>query len=153
MSWIDPEQLRRSIQQVRDKEQLRRELVALRPSQKFVFCYRCSFDIVRSASATLSNWTKKKRHDADHVINIVCAYFNVERRLLEHKTRKRQIVAARQVAMYFLKDRTAMSHKAIGEIMGGRDHTTSIHSIQTVKNLLEVDDKMREDIENLRRIL
>ena len=62
------------------------------------------------------------------------------------KTRKREIVQARQITMYLAKAFTKNSLKTIGEHFGGRDHTTVIHSCQTVKDLMDTDTVFRENV-------
>lgn len=69
----------------------------------------------------------------------VVAYYNISLDDLRGKSRKKGIVAARQVAMYLIKKYTTHSLKSIGSYFGGRDHTTVIHAVQVVDNLLNKD--------------
>ena len=80
---------------------------------------------------------------------ITCEYFNIPEDLVRAKTRKREVVQARQVAMYFCKQLTQNSLKTIGLHFGGRDHSTVIHANQSVENQMETDPKYREMIEEL----
>lgn len=75
----------------------------------------------------------------DAVITEVCERYNVTLEQLQVKTRRREIVLARQIAMYFLKKYTKLSLNGIGEIFGGFDHTTSIYAIHTVNDLKATD--------------
>ena len=70
---------------------------------------------------------------------------------LLQKTRKREIVQARQITMYLAKAFTKNSLKTIGEHFGGRDHTTVIHSCQTVKDLMDTDGVFRENVLELQQ--
>jgi chromosomal replication initiator protein len=70
---------------------------------------------------------------------------------LKQNTRKREVVNARQISMYLAKKYTKNSLKEIGRHFGNKDHSTVIHSIQVVDNLLEVDKKFREDLEELKK--
>ena len=70
--------------------------------------------------------------NVDFIQKTVADYFSVPVALLKEKTRKKEIVTARQVAMYFTKEHTSHSLKTIGFHFGGRDHATVIHSVQTV---------------------
>lgn len=79
----------------------------------------------------------------------VCDRFEVHYERLLQKTRKREIVQARQVTMYLAKMFTANSLKAIGEHFGGRDHTTVIHSCQTVKDLMDTNSDFKIDVTDL----
>jgi chromosomal replication initiator protein len=81
---------------------------------------------------------------------LVCAYFGIDERLLRDKTRKREVVQARQVAMYFCKQLTQHSLKDIGLRFGGRDHSTVIHAIQSVEDQLETDPRFREAVEEIK---
>ncbi len=82
--------------------------------------------------------------------HLVCAYFGIDERLIRDKTRKREIVQARQVAMYFCKQLTQHSLKDIGLRFGGRDHSTVIHAIQSVEDQLETDPRFRESVEAIK---
>ena len=89
----------------------------------------------------------------EEIQRVVCEYFNISEDLVRAKTRKREVVQARQVAMYFSKDLTQHSLKTIGLHFGGRDHSTVIHAIQSIENQIETDPKFREMIEEVRRKL
>lgn len=80
---------------------------------------------------------------------LVCDFFGVELRLLKAKTRKREIVQARQITMHLSKIFTKHSLKTIGIHFGGRDHTTVIHSCQTVKDLMDSDNVYKAIVESL----
>ncbi len=77
--------------------------------------------------------------NADYVQKYVSDYFDVSVELLKSKTRKREIVVARQIGMYLTKEFTNLSLKSIGSHYGGRDHTTVIHAINTVNDLVDTD--------------
>src|SRR5882762_8397686 len=81
--------------------------------------------------------TSSKEITIDAIQKMVCEFFDVPYDRLLHKTRKREIVQARQISMYLAKAFTKNSLKTIGEHFGGRDHTTVIHSCQTVKDLMD----------------
>ena len=71
--------------------------------------------------------------------------------MLTSKTRKREIVQARQIAMFFAKNLTKSSLATIGTSIGGKDHATVLHACKTVNNLLETDKGFRvyiDEIEN-----
>ena len=89
--------------------------------------------------------------NVDFIQKTVADYFSVPVALLKEKTRKKEIVTARQVAMYFTKEHTSHSLKTIGYHFGGRDHATVIHSVQTVSDLIDSDKKFRDQISELRK--
>ncbi len=86
----------------------------------------------------------------DELQNVVSDYFKVSVDLVCSKTRKREVVRARQVAMYFCKELTPNSLKTIGLHFGGRDHSTVIHANQSVQDQIETDPMFRDMISELR---
>ena len=96
-------------------------------------------------------------HDApvsitvEEIQRIVAEFYGIGDHLMRDKTRKREIVQARQVAMFFSKQFTPHSLKNIGLHFGGRDHSTVIHATQSVENQIDTDERFRESIETLRR--
>ncbi len=89
----------------------------------------------------------------EQIQQIVCEYFSIPEDLVRARTRKREVVQARQVAMFFAKQFTKHSLKTIGLHFGGRDHSTVIHAIQSVENQIDTDHKFREIIDEIRRKL
>jgi chromosomal replication initiator protein len=89
----------------------------------------------------------------EQIQQIVCNYFTIQEDLVRARTRKREVVQARQVAMYFSKIYTKHSLKTIGLKFGGRDHSTVIHGVQSIENQIETDPHFREVIEELRHKL
>lgn len=85
----------------------------------------------------------------DYIQKTVSEYFEVSLEDLKAKTRKKEIVIARQVAMYFSKEYTNHSLKSIGYHFGGRDHSTVIHAVQSVNDIMEIDAKFKQSIDNL----
>jgi chromosomal replication initiator protein len=90
--------------------------------------------------------TSSKEITIDNIQKMVCEYYDVPYEKLQQKTRKREIVQARQITMYLAKAFTKNSLKTIGEHFGGRDHTTVIHSCQTVKDLMDTDSVFKENV-------
>ncbi|AIZ64530.1 chromosomal replication initiation protein [Hymenobacter sp. DG25B] len=87
----------------------------------------------------------------DFIQKTVAEFFSISVDLLKDKTRKKEVVTARQVAMYFAKEHTNHSLKSIGYHFGGRDHSTVIHSVQTVSDLIDSDKQFRGQIQDLRK--
>ena len=77
-------------------------------------------------------------------------YFGFPDDLLRAKTRKKEIVQARQVAMYLCKTLTESTYKTIGLHFGGRDHSTVIHAINSTEDILQSDSKLRETIDMIK---
>jgi chromosomal replication initiator protein len=105
------------------------------------------------AKKVLRNFVKSssKEITIDAIQKMVCDYFDVAYDKLLQKTRKREIVQARQITMYLAKSFTKNSLKTIGEHFGGRDHTTVIHSCQTVKDLMDTDSLFKESVLELQQ--
>ena len=98
-------------------------------------------DLIKDTRVTLT---------IEEIQRLVCEYFSIEEDLVRAKTRKREIVQARQIAMYFCKQFTQHSLKTIGLHFGGRDHSTVIHANQSVENQIDTEPKFRELIEEIR---
>jgi chromosomal replication initiator protein len=89
----------------------------------------------------------------DYIQKVVCDYFDLPIELLKSKTRKREVVQARQIAMYFAKKMTKSSLANIGAHCGGKDHATVLHACRTVNNLSETDKQFRGYLEDLEKKL
>ncbi|MBI1315289.1 chromosomal replication initiator protein DnaA [bacterium] len=89
----------------------------------------------------------------DYIQKVVCDYFDMPVELLKSKTRKREIVQARQLTMYFAKQLTKSSLASIGAQCGNKDHATVLHACRTVSNLAETDKRFRVYVEDLRKKL
>jgi chromosomal replication initiator protein len=93
--------------------------------------------------------TTSREISIDYIQKIVCDYFNIPLELINSKTRKREIVQARQLAMYFSKKHTKSSLANIGLHCGNKDHATVLHACRTVNNLVETDKQFRGFVEEL----
>lgn len=82
---------------------------------------------------------------------LVAEFFGVTKEMLAGKTRKRQIVIARQLSMFLAKKLTDASLKAIGASFGGRDHSTVIHSCKAVQDLLDTDTIFKQTADDLEK--
>lgn len=85
----------------------------------------------------------------DYIQKIICDYFNLPLDLLNSKTRKREIVQARQLAMFFAKKHTKSSLATIGLHCGNKDHATVLHACRTVTNLIETDKNFRGFVDEI----
>ncbi len=95
----------------------------------------------------------KREISIDYIQKIVCDYFNMPVENLKSKTRKREIVQARQIAMFFAKNLTKSSLATIGSLIGGKDHATVLHACKTVNNLIDTDKRFRVYIEEIEKKL
>jgi len=95
----------------------------------------------------------KKEVSIDYIQKVVSKYFEMDVTTLQSKTRKRHIVQARQLAMYFAKRMTKASLASIGSQIGSRDHATVLHACKTVDNLTETDKQFRKYVDELTKKL
>ncbi len=95
----------------------------------------------------------KREVSIDYIQKVVCGYFEIPVDSIQTKTRKREIVQARQVAMYFSKNLTKASLATIGSQIGGKDHATVLHACKTVNNLLETDKLFKGQIDEIEKKL
>ncbi len=89
----------------------------------------------------------------DSIQDLVANHFNLDVDILQSKSRKRNIVTARQLAMFFVKKHTNHSLKSIGKAFGGRDHSTVIYSCRTVNDLIDSDKSFQLIVEELEKKL
>jgi chromosomal replication initiator protein len=95
----------------------------------------------------------KREISVDYIQKIVCDYFSLTPDLLQSKTRKREIVQARQIAMYFSKSLTKSSLASIGSQIGGKDHATVLHACKTVSNLVDTDKRFKTQVDAIEKKL
>ncbi len=95
----------------------------------------------------------KREVSIEYIQKVVSDYFEMDVATLQSKTRKRHIVQARQLAMFFAKRLTKASLASIGSQIGKRDHATVLHACKTVDNLAETDRQFRKYIEDLTKKL
>jgi chromosomal replication initiator protein len=84
------------------------------------------------------------------ITKVVCAYLNIDENKLRDKTRKKEVVLARQLAMFLSKELTKSSLKTIGLNFGGRDHSTVIHACTTIQEAIFTDHSIKEMVEHLK---
>ena len=89
----------------------------------------------------------------DKVQKVVCDYFNITRDELLSKTRKRQIVQARQIAMYMSRSLINCSLSTIGAEIGGKDHATVLHACATVNDLMSTDKSFKQYVTDIEKML
>lgn len=85
----------------------------------------------------------------DEILDKVCAHFNVTTNAVNSRSRKQDIVLARQVSMYLAQKFTKMPAKRIGKLVGGRDHSTVLHSCSQIEKRLEVDKGFNAELSSI----
>jgi chromosomal replication initiator protein len=102
----------------------------------------------------IKNNIKPKKHvSMDEIIETIAHFYNLDKSLIYEKTRRKEIVRARQVAMFLLREDFSISFPLIGRKMGGRDHTTVIHSCDKIKEEMETDAGLAQELEQIRAML
>lgn len=114
--------------------------------------YNCNVDM-RLAERVIKRAVKidDKPLTVDDIVETVCNHFNVSPSSINGKSRKRELVVARQVSMYLAQKYTKMPTSRIGKLVGGRDHSTVIHSCSQVKSRMKSDAAFSEEISSIER--
>ena len=97
-----------------------------------------------------NNIKPKKNVSIKDVVKTIGDYYNLEENSIYEKTRRKEIVKARQVVMYLLREDFNVSYPLIGQRLGGKDHTTVIHSYLKIKNDLKNDPQLLQELEQIR---
>jgi chromosomal replication initiator protein len=95
----------------------------------------------------------KKKVSFEEIIDAVAEFYNLKAETLSESTRRKEIVHARQVAMYLLREDYNFSFPFIGKRMGGRDHTTVIHSCEKISREVKTGCPVIQEVETLRSVL
>lgn len=93
---------------------------------------------------------QRKTINTDEIIAAVSSYYNIPNTELKGKSRKKEIVRPRQIAMYLLRKESSMSFPSIGDHFSGRDHTTAMHACEKIERLIEQDEELSQEISFLR---
>ena len=100
-----------------------------------------------------NNIKPKKNISLEDIVKVVAHFYNLEESAMYEKNRRKEIVEARQVAMYILREDYNISFPHIGKKLGGRDHTTVMHSNEKITRELTEDPNLIHDLEQIRAML
>jgi chromosomal replication initiator protein len=95
----------------------------------------------------------KKLVSVKDVIKVVADFYNISETSIYEKTRKKEVVKPRQVIMYLLREDLNISYPSIGEKMGGRDHTTVIHSCEKIKEDIKSNQTLLQEVNHIRSLM
>jgi chromosomal replication initiator protein len=87
------------------------------------------------------------------VVKTVAGFYDIPEKDIYEKTRRKEIVKPRQIVMYILREDYNASYPMIGKNLGGRDHTTVMHSYEKMKKDLSDDDSLRSEVEKIRSLM
>lgn len=109
---------------------------------------------INDVKSIMKNHIKEKTsRTPEDIIELVSKYYNTNPQLMSGKTRRQDIVYPRQICIYVLRDFLNVSYQAIGEKLGGRDHTTIMHSYEKVKEEKERNAQINKELEEIKQIL
>src|SRR3989344_4104576 len=97
-----------------------------------------------------NNVKPKKNVSVKEIVKIISNFYNIEENSIYEKTRRKEVVKPRQVIMYILRKDFNVSYPSIGEKLGGRDHTTVIHSCKKVEEDIKNNNLLEQEIEQIR---
>lgn len=89
----------------------------------------------------------------DEVVRRVAQYYEVAEKSIYEKTRKKEVVKPRQIIMYILREEFSVSYPSIGEKLGGRDHTTVIHSCEKIKEEIKSNSALEQELDHIRALI
>lgn len=95
----------------------------------------------------------KKTTSLKQIIKSVAEFYDIKEEELLEKNRRKEIVKPRQIVMYLLREELKYSYPFIGSKLGGRDHTTVIHSCEKIENEMKTDQKLTDEISQIKKII
>ncbi|MFH0846360.1 MAG: chromosomal replication initiator protein DnaA [Patescibacteria group bacterium] len=98
------------------------------------------------------NITPKKNVSVKDIVKVVADFYGIEEDIIYKKTRKKEVVKPRQLVMFILREDFNISYPSIGEKLGGRDHTTVIHSCDKIRDNLKTNNLLAQELEQIRSI-
>ena len=109
--------------------------------------YNSNIDM-RLAERVIKRAVKVDNHPLtiDDILEKVCQHYNVTQQSVFSKSRKRDLVQVRQVSMYLAQKYTKMPASRIGQLIGGRDHSTVLHSCAAIEQRLKIDRKFSDEL-------
>ncbi|MDP2651718.1 MAG: chromosomal replication initiator protein DnaA [bacterium] len=110
-------------------------------------------DIAEVRQSLRSFTRPQKNISVKNVVDKVAEFYGIDEESIYEKTRRREVVRPRQVIMYILREDFSISYPTIGTKLGGRDHTTVIHSCEKIKREVVVDTDLAKEIQTIRTLL
>lgn len=108
---------------------------------------------VMDIKSLIKNNTKPTRPvSIKDIVRVISGFYNIDEKHIYEKTRRKEVVRPRQILMFILREDFNISYPLIGQKLGGRDHTTVIHSCEKVKNDVKTDGVLLQEIEQIRAL-
>ena len=99
------------------------------------------------------NMKQSRGVSVEEVVRRIAQYYEIAEKSIYEKTRKKEVVRPRQVIMYILREEFGVSYPSIGEKLGGRDHTTVIHSCEKIKEEVKNNNNLEQELEHIKTLI
>ena len=96
---------------------------------------------------------KTTRSSPEQIVDVVCKYYQVGKRLIMGDSRARQVARPRQMVMYLLRTKLGIPYEEVGRLVGGRDHSTVMHAVDKITELAAANVHIREDMLKIKSAL
>jgi len=111
-----------------------------------------TLELVKNIMSSLATYRKRTGAlTARQLLTTVAEFYDISSDDLIGSSRKKELVNPRQIVMYLMREEIKSSYPAIGQELGGRDHTTAMHAYEKIRKLIEEDEKLRQDIHLIRQ--
>jgi chromosomal replication initiator protein len=112
-----------------------------------------TMDVARAAMSSLESDNRETRLNSRQIAQAVAEYYHISLEAMCGKQRDKHIVMPRQIAMYLIRQETQASLLEIGQLFGGRDHSTVLHACEKISSAVNIDTNLRREIIAIREIL
>jgi chromosomal replication initiator protein len=112
-----------------------------------------SLKTVKNILNDLTNNNQIKPIIPKDILEVVCQFYNISNKDLLGEKRKKELVLPRQVAIFLMREELNTSYPTIGEELGGRDHTTAMHSYKKINKEKEENEKLNQEISSIKQLL
>ncbi len=134
---------------IRELEGILNKIIAISQLKKI----NPNLDFIKSILKENINNQKKKGITHKHIIKVLADFYGINENDFFTKTRKKRIAFPRQIGMYLMKTELNASFPWIGDFFGGRDHSTAIHGYEKIKQQLQDDEKLQDDLNYIKDLL
>ena len=110
-------------------------------------------EMTKNVLANIIANPKKKALSPKHIIETVTSFYNLSPADLQGLSRKKEIVNPRQIAMFLMREEINSSFPSIGSELGGRDHTTAMHACEKIKDEIDGNEQLRQEVDLIRQRL
>jgi chromosomal replication initiator protein len=112
-----------------------------------------TMDVARAAMTSLGNDNRESRLNGKQIAQAVAEYYHISEEAMCGKQRDKHIVMPRQIAMYLIRQETQVSLLEIGQLFGGRDHSTVMHACEKIDREININPTLRREIVAIREQL